>query len=162
MLLKYLGQAKRNGQYPQVLINGLFEPIDAEGNIEVADNSEVQRLILTGNFSGDGVVFEQPPLLPPVPEPPVGFEPALIPAPAPEVIVAPAPEVAAAPVEAAPVVVDGITPAPVIEPAKEPEPPIESAADKDALIAQARALGIPATRNWGVAKLQESIAEAGK
>jgi hypothetical protein len=154
MLLTYLGPAKRKGQYPQVLIHGAFEPIDAQGNIEVADSSEAQRLILTGNFSGDWVPLEQPSQLPPVPETPVGFEPALIPA--------PMPEVAAAPADVASVVVEGITPAPAIEPAQQPEAPVDDAADKDALIAQARALGIPATRNWGVAKLQESIAEAGK
>jgi hypothetical protein len=32
--------------------------------------------------------------------------------------------------------------------------------DKDALIAKAKELGIPATKNWGVAKLEAAIADA--
>lgn len=42
--------------------------------------------------------------------------------------------------------------------------PVEDApdenVDKDALIEEAKALGIKATKNWGVAKLQEAIAQA--
>jgi hypothetical protein len=35
-----------------------------------------------------------------------------------------------------------------------------SSEDKDALIAKAKELGIKATKNWGVEKLEEAIAEA--
>lgn len=47
------------------------------------------------------------------------------------------------------------------EPVKDaPDVAMDEYMDKDALIEEAKALGIKATKNWGVAKLQEAIAQA--
>jgi hypothetical protein len=166
MKLKFLGAPRRDGTYPTLVIEGESVTIE-DGFVEVREGLE-GGLLKTGNFkleqgsipaapaapeipAGLGVSVAllnegAAPAAPAIPEqPPVSnahVEPGA------EQFQAPAaPESPAASPEAAPV-------------AAAPADPTVSNADeaKDALIAEARALGIKATRNWGIEKLQEEIA----
>lgn len=157
MKLKYVGGIKRDGSYPKVKIGDQFVEI-VDGLIDIADNGEAERLVLTGNFSKSGK--KAPPAdNPDAPAPGLGDHEENADREASankldEVVIADNAE----PQESA-VATEDAAKSEGSDKA-EKDAPVEGSEGHDALIAEARELGIKATRNWGVPKLQEAIAEA--